>query len=844
MTTSTIVEQIIEQLQQAGWALADIIKEPLISHAGRASRPDLVLLFHGYPLAVVEIKRVLTALPNHVSQVQAALDALGVHLVFATDGRDIIKLSKHSSEPQRTTRWPRPEELWTSLYGQLGPEDPRLASLPGSALSPRPHTAAAIARVLDAVVQGKPRILVAMAAGTGKSTVICEVISRLLTAGRARRVLCISEHRVVVAQLAHRFQQSLANRYPIESPPKHPSHASVQVGTARFIETPREAPRLGSFPADTFDFVILVDIPTWESRRAIAEHFAAATIIGFTTNPATEIREHLGEAVFSYSIDDAVSDEEIQTPEGYAPVRLGELVEISAGSSAVVSREEIENAAEGLLLRGADIVPFGGGLQTTGIQRVWLLRQHRQASTIRPNDIVLAAVGFTTSRRIALVPEGAPSTMVAASSVLRLRPRPGVDPRPIVEFLRSGMAGIALERAVSSLRSTTRVSAADLEGLRIFLPALAKAKPTSLITQAPALAAAEAAEAPEPPQTPEAPPPIGSSLGVAAVALRELREVILPKLSQSVGSSDAEADPHLPLIAEQLRKLAHSLSPPTLAEQVMETYPTPIALAYRRYHDARFDVFEQVLRLRDLFESATFFVFNVALADAFRRLDPKAYYVEKNDSRRAYDNFSIPPRMSFIEAITEKAKARSVDDLFMAELATSSVCGVVRELQSEFRNVLSHTMAGSESQQKKVLERFSPRVNELLASLSFLSRYQLVRIDSFHWKGERFYRRIEVLQGVALEIREEYVPDGAMPTKAPRDHLVLLDEDDRVLDLHPLYQFVATPQTHDQRHLCLFKRRSGAGLRGESLFGAFELDLDGAQEFEVLRKRLEKENTP
>jgi hypothetical protein len=61
----------------------------------------------------------------------------------------------------------------------------------------------------------------------------------------------------------------------------------------------------------------------------------------------------------------------------------------------------------------------------------------------------------------------------------------------------------------------------------------------------------------------------------------------------------------------------------------MSHYPTPIALAYRRFYDSRFNIYEQTLRLRDLFESASFFVYNLVLSDVLRRLDPKQFYIEE-----------------------------------------------------------------------------------------------------------------------------------------------------------------------------------------------------------------------
>ena len=62
------------------------------------------------------------------------------------------------------------------------------------------------------------------------------------------------------------------------------------------------------------------------------------------------------------------------------------------------------------------------------------------------------------------------------------------------------------------------------------------------------------------------------------------------------------------------------------------------------------------------------------------------------------------------------------------------------------------------------------------------------------------------------------------------NHVVLLDEDYNVLDLHPFYQFHAWESTGMQDHLCVAKQINEAKntLKLESLQGSgvTEIDLD------------------
>jgi hypothetical protein len=73
---------------------------------------------------------------------------------------------------------------------------------------------------------------------------------------------------------------------------------------------------------------------------------------------------------------------------------------------------------------------------------------------------------------------------------------------------------------------------------------------------------------------------------------------------------------------------------------------------------------------------------------------------------------------------------------------------------------------------------------------------------------------------------------------------VLLDKDRQVLDLHPLYQVLAHDVTHHEAHLCFFKQRKASTkrLEGESVQGAFGIDLDGFDDLEVLLTKEQEES--
>jgi type I restriction enzyme R subunit len=64
----------------------------------------------------------------------------------------------------------------------------------------RPYQKEAIAKVGDGILQGKRKMMVAMATGTGKTVMTIELIHRLLASGMAKRVLFLVDRRALAAQ--------------------------------------------------------------------------------------------------------------------------------------------------------------------------------------------------------------------------------------------------------------------------------------------------------------------------------------------------------------------------------------------------------------------------------------------------------------------------------------------------------------------------------------------------------------------------------------------------------------------------------------------------------------------
>ena len=102
---------------------------------------------------------------------------------------------------------------------------------------------------------------------------------------------------------------------------------------------------------------------------------------------------------------------------------------------------------------------------------------------------------------------------------------------------------------------------------------------------------------------------------------------------------------------------------------------------------------------------------------------------------------------------------------------------------------------------------------------------------------------MEVYQGTAPNLDEQAAnEDSALEElkEAEYNHLVMLNNSGKILDLHPLYQLVENQHTQYESHICFFKQRKQkeGKLEGESVLNSKVIDLEGFDEFEELQRNI------
>jgi type I restriction enzyme R subunit len=808
---SKVIQRAKKLLVNSGWTKEDILDEQSISLANRVYRPDIILIYNFNPLAVIETKSGEFSVEDSVQQTFEYLESLKIPIGFVVNDSEIYQFSRSNLEYRKIQVFPSPKELWQSVYHDTDNTDPTNIAPINLQRAPRFFQVEAVNRIVSAIKSGQKRLLIQMATGTGKTYVILQSLWKLVKSGRVSRVLYLDDSLAALEEVKHILKPLGLELVSLNSKTQANEllHSSVQFGTFHYFLEPQNSPRIKNYPRDYFDLVIINEVIRYPKLDQIIDHFETATILGFSSLEVfnTKSYQQLGSPVFSYTLEDTLVTEKIETPSDYLSFELDSIAEIIVGvSPKLASISEEKNSVS--IISAKSLLPDGNIdfsiAQPTQLQLTGKFEKY----VLKPKDILLQTFASGAKIRISILPDKVDGTFVFAQSIIRIRVNSTkTSPEEVFSFLRSSTGQLLIRRYTVSGSTIPHISVQSLRNLPIYLPKPGKSAPET-------------------------------ELSSAARAKSQIEDVILPKLKK-LQASNSKNETEQEEIARRLQQIASELAPPKLHERVVAFYPTPIAMPYRRFIDAKFNVYEQVLRLRDVYESIVHFLYNVMLADAFHRLDAKKYFVQDAGARRAYNGFSMSSRLDFIKTILELAKDNSGNDLFISELINTSILDSAYQLQDDFRNKISHTATATESQQINLIKTYQPVVDAILSDLDFLANYRMVRIPSLHNKHGNLYYRMEVYIGVVPDMLEEPLTDEKI-TKIDSEHLAILDADNNALDLYPMYQRLASDETHHETHVCFFKQRKAKSLllEGESVQGAFPVNLNGYDEFELFQKKI------
>ena len=367
MTPETLARQLIDQrLRAAGWLVQD--RKDLNLGAGRGAAvreyptavgpADYLLFVDRQPVGVIEAKRDEAGAALSATDMQtaayagAALKGLPVRgdlpfryeatgqLTRFTDARDPAPRSReifHFHRPETLADW-RAEDA--SLRRRLAE---RMPPLPGQKL--HDCQISAVTGLEASLAAARPRALVHMATGAGKTFTAITAIYRLLKFGGAKRVLFLVDTRNLGKQAHQEFMaytppddgRKFTELYTVQrvGPAGIDRHAQVCISTiqrlystlsgtalaeadedlspedvARALKDRRLVGYAAELPIETFDFVVIDEChrSIYNLWKQVLDYFDAF-LIGLTATPDQRTYGFFNQNVVAeYSYEDSVAD--------------------------------------------------------------------------------------------------------------------------------------------------------------------------------------------------------------------------------------------------------------------------------------------------------------------------------------------------------------------------------------------------------------------------------------------------------------------------------------------------------------------------------------------------------
>jgi type I restriction enzyme, R subunit len=281
------LSRIMPGLQAAGWdnephSIAEqryFTPGRIVVHGNQAKRKqgkraDYILRYtRDFPIAVVEAKPIYKHAADGLQQAKDYAEILGLKFAYATNGESIIEFDFLTGKERNELKtFPTPGELWSRLRAaeQLNDDTAaqRLLTLANltTGKEPRYYQRIAIDRAVQAILQGKKRILLTLATGTGKTDVAFQICWKLWSSkwntkgdsSRKPRILYLADRNFLVDDPKDKIFSAFGDaRHKIEGG-KAVFSREMYFATYQSIAVDENRPGLyKEFAPDFFDLVIV-----------------------------------------------------------------------------------------------------------------------------------------------------------------------------------------------------------------------------------------------------------------------------------------------------------------------------------------------------------------------------------------------------------------------------------------------------------------------------------------------------------------------------------------------------------------------------------------------------------
>lgn len=346
MTEEDIKFQYINPAIESKWDRSKISMETRITDGminlrgnrvsrSEAKKADYILYINPQkPIAIIEAKSNKYSVSHGLQQAKQYAEMLDVPFAYSSNGDGFyehdyltgkereLSLEEFPSEEELLIRFTADSNDGKGLNDNVRKiiDEPYYSSQ--NTYPPRYYQRVAINRAVEEIVQGKDRLLLVMATGTGKTYTAFQIVYRLLQSGMKRKVLYLADRNILVDQS---IQQDFAPLKKVihkinvakDDPNKITSYQVYFSLYQQLVGDDDKEHFSELFQPDFFDLIIVDECHRGSAKdeskwRKILAYFSSATQIGMTATPKETKYisncNYFGEPIYTYSLREGIED--------------------------------------------------------------------------------------------------------------------------------------------------------------------------------------------------------------------------------------------------------------------------------------------------------------------------------------------------------------------------------------------------------------------------------------------------------------------------------------------------------------------------------------------------------
>ena len=302
---------------------------------GKAKYADYVLYYNrATPIAIVEAKDASHAVSHGLQQAKEYAQMMDVPFAFSSNGMGYQEYDFLTGKERYFSmdQFPTKEDLYARFIsesnGGAGLSDNQMKVIDQpfctgqDIFPPRYYQRNAVNRTVNSVAQGKKRLLLVMATGTGKTYTAFQIVYRLLKAGLVKKVLYLADRNVLVDQSIQQDFKPLDKTIHKVSyqKDKGSGNTAYEVYFALYQQLIGQGGKQQYkelFKPEFFDMVIVDECHRGSAKddsnwREILDYFDGAIQLGMTATPKeTKYQSsitYFDEPIYTYSLKEGIED--------------------------------------------------------------------------------------------------------------------------------------------------------------------------------------------------------------------------------------------------------------------------------------------------------------------------------------------------------------------------------------------------------------------------------------------------------------------------------------------------------------------------------------------------------